>query len=102
MKLKETFVLGVSIIAGCFVLGLMLSSSLNNLSTEISLISNKIAEQKIEDSTKNPYRYELISPNDSNILIFDSMTGEYWRKYIDPNSGPTDWKKEIAPDLFED
>ncbi len=102
MKLKETAVLGVSIIVGFFVLGLMLSSSLNNISTELSLMNNKIVEEMSEDSTNDLYRYELISANDNNILLFDSMTGEYWRKFISPNSGPTDWQKQIGPDFSKE
>lgn len=36
----------------------------------------------------------MISPNESNIIIFDSKTGDYWRKFIENNEGPTDWTKE--------
>ena len=39
-------------------------------------------------------RYQMISPNENNIIIFDSKTGDYWRKFIEPNEGPTDWSKE--------
>ena len=39
-------------------------------------------------------RYQLISPNENNIIIFDSKTGDYWRKFIEPNEGPTEWSKE--------
>ena len=36
----------------------------------------------------------MISPNETNIIIFDSKTGDYWRKLIEPDEGPTDWSKE--------
>ncbi|MBQ8997812.1 MAG: hypothetical protein IJ086_03840 [Clostridium sp.] len=39
-------------------------------------------------------RYHMISPNENNIIIFDSKTGDYWRKFIEHNEGPTDWTKE--------
>lgn len=39
-------------------------------------------------------RYQMISPNENNIIIFDSKTGDYWRKFIEPNEGPTEWSKE--------
>ena len=39
-------------------------------------------------------RYQMISPNETNIIIFDSKTGDYWRKFIEPNEGPTEWSKE--------
>jgi len=42
-------------------------------------------------------RYEFISPNESNIIIFDKQSGTYWRKFIEPNSGPTDWEKQRSP-----
>ena len=42
----------------------------------------------------NRNRYQMISPNETNIIIFDSKTGDYWRKFIETNEGPTDWSKE--------
>ena len=36
----------------------------------------------------------MISPNENNIIIFDSKTGDYWRKFIEADEGPTDWSKE--------
>ena len=44
----------------------------------------------------NRNRYQMISPNENNIIIFDSKTGDYWRKFIESNEGPTDWSKESA------
>ncbi|MBM7578640.1 hypothetical protein [Jeotgalibacillus terrae] len=42
-------------------------------------------------------RYELISPNENNLIIFDHETGEYWRTFIEANEGPTSWEKEYSP-----
>lgn len=39
-------------------------------------------------------RYQMISSNENNIIIFDCKTGNYWRKFIEPNEGPTEWSKE--------
>lgn len=47
--------------------------------------------------SKEEYRYEFISANEQNIIIFDRQTGEYWRKYIAPNKGPTNWEKQESP-----
>ena len=43
----------------------------------------------------------MISPNDSNIIIFDKETGRYWRKFIKSNEGPTDWTEETIDFLNE-
>ena len=42
----------------------------------------------------NRNRYQMISPNETNIIIFDSKTGDYWMKFIEPDEGPTDLTKE--------
>ncbi|MFJ8512059.1 hypothetical protein [Lysinibacillus xylanilyticus] len=53
---------------------------------------------KQEDAAKEAqFRYELISANESNLIIFDKKSGEYWQKFIDPNAGPSDWKKQTSP-----
>lgn len=44
-------------------------------------------------------RYQMISANDNNVLLLDTKTGEYWRKYIESNSGPINWSHESSPDL---
>lgn len=53
---------------------------------------------KQEDAAKEAqFRYELISANESNLIIFDKKSGEYWQKFIEPNAGPTDWEKQTSP-----
>lgn len=39
-------------------------------------------------------KFYIISPNENNIIIFDSKTGDYYRKYMESNEGSTDWTKE--------
>lgn len=60
-------------------------------------ISQSLKSESINKTLDEQFRYELISPNDSNIIIFDKKNGEYWRKYIEPNEGPTDWEKQTLP-----
>ncbi|WP_341320984.1 hypothetical protein NSQ62_15220 [Solibacillus sp. FSL H8-0523] len=60
-------------------------------------ISQSLKSKSVNKTSNEQFRYELISPNDSNIIIFDKKNGEYWRKYIEPNEGPTDWEKQTSP-----
>lgn len=61
------------------------------------LISQSLKSEEVNTTQVEQFRYELISPNDSNIIIFDKKSGEYWRKFIEPNEGPTDWEKQKSP-----
>jgi len=60
-------------------------------------ISQSLTSEQVNKTKKEQFRYELISPNDSNIIIFDKQSGEYWRKYIETNEGPTDWENQTSP-----
>jgi len=62
-------------------------------------ISSAIRYSTNDGGTKSEeqYRYEFISANEQNVIIFDKKTGDYWRKYIEPNEGPTDWEKQPSP-----
>lgn len=60
-------------------------------------IAQSLKSEQVNKTDKELSRYELISPNDHNIIIFDKQSGEYWRKYIEPNGGPTDWEKQPSP-----
>lgn len=60
-------------------------------------ISNAIRDTAPNRSDGEQNRYEFISPNDSNIIIFDKQTGEIWRKFVETNEGPTDWEKQPSP-----
>ncbi|WP_186577987.1 hypothetical protein [Aquibacillus kalidii] len=74
-------ILGLCILVGCWFISQSLSSS---------------QETEVE-SQQEQLRYELISPNETNIIIFDKQTGDYWRKFIAPNEGPSNWEKQDTP-----
>ncbi|MBM7648721.1 hypothetical protein JOC78_001667 [Bacillus ectoiniformans] len=61
------------------------------------LISKSLAENNTQNDFIEQDRYEFLIPNDQNIIIFDRETGEYWRKFIAPNEGPTEWEKQESP-----
>lgn len=79
MEKKSVISIGISIVIGFLILGVAIIYSFKNFA---------------EKDIVNKNRYEMISPNDSNIIIFDKETGRYWRKFIEPNEGPTDWVEE--------
>ncbi|MBA9026077.1 MULTISPECIES: hypothetical protein [Bacillaceae] len=60
-----------------------------------SLKSNQDKQEKI--SKGEQYRYELLSPNENNLIIFDKQSGDYWRKFIESGEGPTEWEKQPSP-----
>lgn len=83
MKSNSAFI-GTSIIIGCAILGLFLMLTFSNNKNNTSKISND-------------YKYEMIPGNENNVIIFNKETGEYWRKYLPKNEGPTNWEKEKSP-----
>lgn len=89
MDRKSTIIISVAIILGFSILGFMLRGSIEKIGNS----------QLLEKSIHETNRYQMISANESNIIIFDTVTGEYWRKYISINEGPTEWKKEESPNL---
>ena len=62
-----------------------------------SLVVSKMQSNNVDPSPEEPYRYELIPATESNIIIFDKKTGDYWQKYINPSEGPTEWEKPDSP-----
>lgn len=82
MKEKSILYICISIIVGFSILSISL------------FLTNTYGSK---DDTN---RYKMISPSQTNIIIFDSKTGDYWRKFIEPNEGPTDWTKE-SPDFLD-
>ena len=60
-------------------------------------ISQSLKSEQVDGTTEVEFRYELISANDNNLIIYDKQSGEYWRKFIEPNEGPTDWEKQTSP-----
>ncbi|HSQ88879.1 hypothetical protein [Romboutsia sp.] len=79
MDKKSIFIISASIILGFIILSISLIYSFN-LVKETSKVNN---------------RYEIIAPNENNIIVFDNEKGIYWRKFIESNEGPTEWEKEI-------
>lgn len=80
MDKKSSYVIGISIFLGFVVFGLLLLFSLSYFA-----------------NTLNKKRYEFIRVNDTNIVIFDTHTGHYLRRFIEPNEGPKEWIEEIPP-----
>ncbi|RIW34290.1 hypothetical protein D3H55_09925 [Bacillus salacetis] len=62
------------------------------------LIANSLQKDSVAKAhSQDGSRYELVPVNDQNIILFDKQTGEYWRKFIEPNEGPTNWEKQPSP-----
>ena len=61
------------------------------------IISRSLYSSQSDSISEEYLRYELISVNDNNIIIFDKHSGEYWRKYIESDEGPTEWEKQEFP-----
>ncbi|PGM55516.1 hypothetical protein [Bacillus sp. AFS053548] len=83
MKGNST-IIGAAIIIGCAILGLFLMLTFSNNKNNLSKNSNE-------------YKYEMIPVNENNVIIFNKETGEYWRKFLPNNEGPTKWEKEESP-----
>lgn len=82
----------LSMTGALVILSVCLLFSANAISSAIRDLAND-ESPRLEEQ----YRYEFISANDQNLIIFDKKTGEYWRKYIETNEGPTDWEKQQSP-----
>ena len=98
MEKRGAVIIGVSIIIGFLILGLLLKSPLESLSNNSApIMSNELSD--LSNSVSELNRYQMISANDHNIILLDTKTGEYWRKFIPSNEGPTNWSKENVPDF---
>jgi len=98
MEKRGAAIIGVSIIIGFLILGLLLKSPLESLSNNSApVISNELSD--LSNSVSELNRYQMISANDHNIILLDTKTGEYWRKFVSANEGPTNWTKEIGANL---
>ncbi|AHV98831.1 MULTISPECIES: hypothetical protein [Paenibacillus] len=60
-------------------------------------ISFKGESNQNDSKDQNGNRYQMINVNENNIIIFDQQTGDYWRRFIPSNEGPTEWEKEKSP-----
>jgi hypothetical protein len=90
---RNCIILATAILLGFIILGITIRLAIEDLSQNISSPDN---EDYINNLTEL-YRYQMVPVNDSNIIIFDRKTGKYWRKFVPPNEGPTEWRRERAP-----
>lgn len=81
MEKRGALIIGASIIVGFIILGLVLKSPIGSMG----------------NSSQN--RYQIISPNENNMILLDTETGECWRKFVPSNEGPSQWTKEIGPNF---
>lgn len=51
----------------------------------------------LDKISKNQHRYEFISINERNLIIFDKKTGSYWQKVVDSNDEATEWQEQDSP-----
>jgi hypothetical protein len=67
----------------------------------ISSAVQKIAYSQQGDTVNVPApdhgEWELIVVNENNILLFNNISGEYWRKFIESGEGPTNWERQPLP-----
>ncbi|MCR8966197.1 hypothetical protein O0550_23940 [Brevibacillus halotolerans] len=84
MKNSSSIIIGLAIIIGFTILGSFLMFAFGKDSSNV-------------DGNNNEYRYELVPANEHNIIIFDKKTGEYWRKFVPSDKGPTNWEKGDSP-----
>jgi hypothetical protein len=88
MNKSNSLIIGFSILLGFTILGyFVLLSFGGKSSTGVTSPITGLTGQ----------RYEMITANKNNIIIFDKQSGEYWRKFIPDNEGPTEWVKEPSP-----
>ncbi len=41
----------------------------------------------------------MISAKENDIILLDTKTGKYWRRFVPTGKGPTDWTAENMPNL---
>lgn len=51
----------------------------------------------LDNAKTGNYRYEFVSANERNIIIFDKKTGSYWQKLIEQSDGTAEWQKQESP-----
>ncbi|WP_025786208.1 hypothetical protein [Sporosarcina sp. D27] len=61
------------------------------------IIGSGLISHSLDNAKTIKYRYELISANERNIIIFDKKTGRYWQKLIEESDGTTEWQKQKSP-----
>ncbi|MDW0109754.1 hypothetical protein [Sporosarcina aquimarina] len=61
------------------------------------IIGSGLISHSLDNKKKVKYRYEFISVNERNVIIFDKKTGSYWQKLIEESDGTIDWQKKESP-----
>lgn len=85
MNKSNSLIIGSSILLGFVILGCMVMVTFSGKSSTVT------------SGLTNEGRYEMITANKNNIIIFDKQSGDYWRKFIPENEGPKEWTKETSP-----
>lgn len=88
IMIKNSLSISIIFLGVCILLGSWFIYQSLGSGTQVSPISEESEEQ---------YRFDFISANEQNVIIFDKKTGNYWRKFIEPNEGPTKWEKQQSP-----
>jgi hypothetical protein len=94
MNKSNSLIIGFSILLGFTILGYFVLLSFGGKSST-GVTSPITGLTGLTGLTGQ--RYEMITANKNNIIIFDKQSGEYWRKFIPDNEGPTEWVKEPSP-----
>jgi hypothetical protein len=87
---SNSMIIGSSILLGFIILGCFVMLTFGGKSSTVATLGS-------EKNSTNASRYEMITANKNNIIIFDKQTGEYWRKFIPDSEGPSEWTKEPSP-----
>ena len=61
------------------------------------IVASWSISNSLDKASIGKHRYEFISANERNVIIFDKETGSYWHKVIEPSEGPTEWQKQDSP-----
>ncbi|WOV88592.1 hypothetical protein QWT69_05615 [Sporosarcina oncorhynchi] len=61
------------------------------------IIGSWFISNSLDKTKAGKYRYEFISVNERNIIIFDKKTGSYWQKLIEQSDVSTEWQKQESP-----
>ncbi|QGQ97742.1 hypothetical protein EHS13_24070 [Paenibacillus psychroresistens] len=85
MNKGNSLIIGFSILLGFAILGLFVMLTFGGKTS--AGVSNASTTE----------RYEMITVNKNNMIIFDKQSGEFWRKFISDSEGPTEWVKESSP-----
>ena len=108
-KNNSAFIIGGSIIIGFTIFGLLLMMALEQsvvLMDDLNVGGGNNRHHEESDngiiSVAGIGDFELIPIGDNNIILFDTVTGEYWTKFVPSDEGPTDWEKGKLPKELEE